>query len=99
MAIFNVNASGLTTVITGDGVNPVKVYKLLLVASAAVTVTFEDSTGRPLSGAMTFSAGSTVTLPFDTRPWMQTAPGLGFGLNCGTAVPIGGLVLYTQSTP
>jgi hypothetical protein len=87
----NTNAAGALALVGATAGMIVRVYRVLLYAAAATTLTFDDgSTGLP--GAIAFNGADKVLLDLELLPWFQTAVGDALNLNNGSAVQITGAV-------
>lgn len=91
----NAAASGDTTAVAGAGGSVVRVYRLILVAAAATSLTFKDGT-TALTGAMSLAANEAMILDFDGEPWFTCGNGNSFTVNSSNAVSVTGRVYYTQ---
>jgi hypothetical protein len=93
----SVSSSGNNTLVAGVSGKTVRVFKLVLVFSAAANATFQDGSSTALSGAIPMLANGSIVLDFDTVPWYVTSSGNAFVLNLSTGVTVTGTVYYTQS--
>lgn len=91
----SISTSGANTIVTGRGTQVVRVYRIVLVAAGAVTVTAQDG-ATPLTGAMTMTAGVPLILDFTTQPWFTTSPGNAFVISLSTGVQVSGTLFFTQ---
>jgi hypothetical protein len=89
------DSSGANTVITGISGKVIRVYRLVLVPSANVTVTIQDG-NTALTGGMALAANQPLTFAFDTAPWFICQPGDNFVINLGSGETVAGIVYYTQ---
>lgn len=88
-------ASGNNTVITSVSGTTINVQRMLLVATAATTVTFYDGS-TALTGAITLGIGGSIILDYSGNPWFTMTKGNSFIINSSAAVQISGRVYYTQ---
>lgn len=71
----------------------VRILGGFIIVAASVVVTFEDSDGTNLTGAMTMGEG--VVMPISSYlGYMETAVGKGFNMLLGGAVQVSGGVTY-----
>ena len=96
-ASINAAASGDNTLVAAVGGQTVRVFKIFLTAASAVNIQFKDGAGTDLTGLITLTAGGSVVLDFDTRPWFLTSAGNAFILELSSAVQVSGRIYYTQS--
>ena len=89
------DSSGANTVIAGISGKVIRVYRLVLVPSANVTVTIQDSS-TALTGGMALAANQPLTFAFDTAPWFICQPGDNFVINLGSGETVTGVVYYIQ---
>jgi hypothetical protein len=73
-----------------------KLYRIILVAAGATTITFKDG-ATALTGAMTLNAGGAIVLDFDGTPWFTGSANAAFNVNSSAAVQISGRAYYVQS--
>ena len=96
--IFPTTASGDNTIIVGGqmgtGIGAIKVYKIVLEAAGAVTIT-PKSGATVIPGAIVLtSAGSSVTFICDGEPYWRTAAGQSLVLNMSTSALVTGALYY-----
>jgi hypothetical protein len=92
----SISSSGNNTVVAaGTASQIIRVYRLLLVPTAAVTITLQDGGSTALSGAMPLAANQVFLLPFDTDPWVITSPGNAFIAKLGSGVAVNGMCFFT----
>lgn len=97
-ASISAASSGDNTLLAGTGGQTIRVFRLFLVAAAAVNIKFRDGTaGTDLTGAMSLGPGGSVTLDFDGEPWFKTSVANAFVLNLSGAVQVSGRFYYTKS--
>lgn len=96
-AAINISSSGDNTVIAGTGGQTIRVYKLFLVASAAVSLKYKDGAGADLTPALSMAANGGMVLDFDSEPWFVTSPGNDFIANLSAAVQVSGRIYYSKS--
>ena len=87
---------GTITAIAGVTGSVIKVYKLFLVVTGAVTITFEDGS-TALSGAMALSANGAITLDLDGQPWFPCSVGNAFNIIQSATTQVSGTVYYTMT--
>jgi len=95
-APVSITSSGNTTLVAHSGVLTTRIYKLILIMAGATFVTLQNSTPTTLFPSTYWTPYSQFTLAYDTTPWFTLAAGLDFVLNSSQAVPITGIVYYTQ---
>lgn len=93
-AVVNASASGDNTVVAGTSGMQIVVLQYTIVASAAVTVTWESSGGAVLGGPMAHAANGGVATPYNPTAHFVTTSGEGLVLNLSSAVQVGGHVSY-----
>lgn len=97
-ASVSASSSGDNTIVAGTAAQTVRVFKLVLVAASAVSVTIKDGAGSSLTGAIPLVAnGSLVIDAPDGEPEFITSSGNGFIVNLSSAVTVTGWVQYTKS--
>ena len=97
---INVNASGDSTLLTGQAGKQIKVFRLKLIVAAAVSILIKDGSGIILDGPLSFSANEGMILDFtclDMPPWYSTSLGNALVINCSGAVQVGGNFDYLVS--
>jgi hypothetical protein len=94
---INHAASGDNTIVAGVTGQTVRMMKLFLVATAAVTLKVKSGTGTDLTGPISLAAGGSIVLDLDGEPWFTTATGAALTINLSAAVQISGRLYYTQS--
>ena len=99
-APVTISGNGTAVLVPGSPSQSVRVYRLLLIASVACTITLQDGSAPAvaLTGPLSLGASTPLILPFDTQPWFATSLGNAFtaliaGLTAGT---IGGVVFYQR---
>lgn len=86
-------SSGDLTVVAATSAQSTKLYRLLLIAAGATTITFKDGAAT-LTGAITLSAGGSIVLDFDGEPWFTGTVNTAFIINNSAAVQISGRAYY-----
>lgn len=76
----------------------VRAYRILIVPSAADTITFQDGS-TALSGAMIVAVSTPIILDNSGDPWFQTSTGNALNINHSAGTGIMGAVWYTQTPP
>jgi hypothetical protein len=94
-----INAAGVgdNTLVAAVALQTVRVFRLFLVAAAAVVIKFKDGAGTDLTGPISLGAGGGIVLDFDGEPWFKTSAGNAFILNLSGAVQVSGRIYYQQS--
>jgi hypothetical protein len=95
-AAVNVNTSGDNTLVTGISGTVIRLYRLLLVPSAALTITIKDGSSTVLLGPMAIGANQILKLSFDSQPWAVTSMGNNLIINLSAGTQTGGASFYTQ---
>lgn len=91
---INVSASGATLVIPGLSNHVVRIMGFLVVAAAAVTVSFQDEDANQVIGPMAF-ADNGGAAPSSSRGLGETStPGVGVEIVLSGSVQVGGSVCY-----
>jgi hypothetical protein len=98
VATINVTAAGFTAVVAVDGTKTIKVLGWLFKVAGAVSVKFRnDIAGVDLTPSMPYAnSGDGWVQDIIGQPYFVTAAGGNFGLTLSAAVPVTGLVFYTQ---
>jgi hypothetical protein len=94
-ASLSFNSNGSNTLITGVSGQIIRVYRILLYTTTAVTVQFFDG-ATALTGVMSLPATGQFILPMDGNPWFIMSAGNSFNCTLGGAVVTAGKVDYTQ---
>lgn len=94
-AAIDVSAQGAATVIAAQPGTTIRVYKLLLMAGGAVTLT-PRSGSTPLTGGLPLQSGGGMVLDGSSSPWFTCGAGEAFVLNLSAAVQVSGRIYYTQ---
>ncbi len=92
----NAAASGDAVAVTAVPGQTTKVYRLLLVAAGATTITIKDG-ATALTGPMSLAANEAMVLDFDGEPWFTGSVNTNFIVNSSAAVQISGRVYFIQS--
>ena len=95
-AAINASGAGDNALVAGVAGQTVRIWKIFLVCSAAVSLKFKDGAGADLTPALAMLANASIVLDVDGEPWFVTGAGNGFVLNLGSAVQVSGRVYYTQ---
>jgi hypothetical protein len=87
---INVAASGDNTVIAGIANQGVSIFRMKMVAAAAVTATIKDGVGTTLFGPFAMAAGIPEDFPWahNDEPWFVTSAGNAFIVNLSSAVSV-----------
>jgi hypothetical protein len=92
---INVAASGDNALVTGTAAQTIRVFKVWLVALAAVSIKFRDGT-TDLHPAIPLAAGGAMILDLDGEPWFTTTAAAALNLNLSTAVQVSGRLYYVK---
>jgi hypothetical protein len=96
-------AAGTQTLIAAQGAGVIiRVYKMFLVMSAALsttafTVQFQDGVPTNLSGALPFTGFGSITLNNDGQPWFECTANQAFNLANSATLTIAGTIYYTAT--
>jgi hypothetical protein len=85
------------TIVAGVAGQIIRVYRVLLVNTAANSLTFQDGS-TALSGAMLLGVSSILILPNCGIPWYQTSPGNAFNILASAGSQVSGTIWYLQSS-
>ena len=88
------STSGTISAPAGTTGSIIRVYKLFLVVTGAVSITFKDGS-TALSGAMALAANGAITLDLDGQPWFVCSPGNAFTIAQSGSTQVSGTVYYT----
>lgn len=93
--VIDVASSGDNTIVNADATKKIRVFSLVLVASAAVTVRFESAAGgTALTGQMQLAANAGFVLPFNPLGWFETAANQLLNLELSGAISVDGNLTY-----
>jgi hypothetical protein len=98
-AFASIAAATDTALVAAAANKIVRVYRVLLLPSAANNITFEDSALAALGPLLTFSGATNSTptmLDYTGEPWFVTGAGLGFSIKTSTGAPTGVQIWFTQ---
>lgn len=90
-------SSGDITLVSATSSQTTKLYRMLLVAAGATTITVKDGAGTTLTGAMTLSAGGAIVLDYSGEPWFTTSSNTALIIANANAVQISGAAYYIKS--
>jgi len=93
------SANGDNILIAGVANQTIKIYQLELSFAAVASAKFMSGAvglNHKLTGTLNIFAGTSVTMPPSTQPWLTTQPGEGFNLNLNAAIAVGGVLGYVQ---
>lgn len=93
-AVVNASSSGDNTIVAGVAGSRIVVLSFLLVAAAAVAVTWESGGGTVLSGPKAFGANGGACPAVDEGGMFATVAGEALVLNLSGAFQVGGYVKY-----
>jgi len=98
MAFINVSAAGFTQVIAADAAKSIKILGWAFKVGGAVSVKFRNEAGGgDLTPSMPYAnTGDGWVQDIIGQPYMYTPVGGNFGLTLSAAVPVTGLVFFTQ---
>jgi len=101
-ALVNVNTIGSNIIIPAKPGQYIRIYKLWLVAAAAVNVTISDVGPPPGNiiindGPMPFLPSGALILDYDTIAWYNSQVGASYALILSAAVQVSGRIYYTQT--
>lgn len=96
-ASVSASSSGVNSIISSSSGKTIRVFYLLAVAAAPVTVQLQDTTVTTFTGAIQCGFAGGFELPFCGEPFAVSGSGKGMSLNLGSAVQVSGLVAYMQS--
>ena len=89
-------ASGDNTVIAAVTGRPIRVWRMMVIANAAVNVVWKHGSTAFNGHAWPITAqGSGWVLDMDNEPWFSTAPGEAFVMNLSGAVQMFGKIFYS----
>lgn len=94
--VINITASGTTPLIAGTVDQIGRLYRVVLVATSAVNLTFEDDT-TPLTGPIYLGAGGSFVLDFDGEPWFTTTAGNALNLSADANAQVSGRAYWIKS--
>lgn len=97
-AVIDAATSGDNTIVTGVTGKRIRVLSgSLTMTGTAVTIRFESGAGgTALTGQMTPTQGSTITIPFNPHGNFQTAAGALLNLELGGAQSVDGWISYQE---
>ena len=93
-ARINVSSSGDTALVTATSSQTTKVYRLILMAAAAVTVQFKD--GSTVLLELPLAANQGVVLDFTQYPFLTTSANTALNINLSAAVSVQGRIYYIK---
>ena len=96
-AVIDIASATTTILVAAASGRIVKVYRLIVFANGANTLTWQDSGAAVLYPAMAFAANSGLVLDEYGYPWMTTPAGLGLSLVTSAAAQVSGRVYYSQA--
>jgi len=96
-AIIDAATSGDNTLVAAVAGAKIRVLAYVLVASAAVTVRFEDGAGgTALSGQMQLAANGGAVAPFSPVGWFETTANTLLNLELSGAISVDGHLIYVE---
>lgn len=94
-AAIDISSSGDNTIVAGVTAQTVKLYRLVLMMSAAVTVLIKDGASTTLMKVP--SNQLQLVLDLSTHPWFTTSSGNALVINLSSGVEVTGVAHYIQS--
>lgn len=91
---INASSSGNNTVVSAVANKKIRVLQFLMVCAGSVNCTWESSGGSTLSGPLPFAANGGTAPPYCPVGHFETVTGEGLVLNLGSAVQVGGHLVY-----
>jgi hypothetical protein len=95
-ASINAASSGDNSLVAGVSSQTIRVFRIFLVATSAVTLKFRDGT-TDLTGGISLTAGGAIVLDFQAEPWFVTSTAAAFQINLSSAAQVSGRIYYVQS--
>lgn len=90
-------SSGNNTIVPAVTLNKILVKGCVLIATGAVTITFQDgTTGGLLTGAIDLVAGGGFVLPYSEKGWFMTSKNTLLNLVLSGAVKVSGVLIYDE---
>lgn len=86
--------AGDNVLVSGQVGKTISVYRIFFVVDGATVVTFKSGPATSLSGAITLSAGGSITLDISNIPWFQTGSNKDFILGSTNMVQVSGMIYY-----
>lgn len=97
LSVAPINLAATGALIAGVAGTRIRVYKVFL-SNTTLTTTLQFADGAtPLTGVITLTGSSVLTLPMDGNPWFLCSTGNAFNLTLGASTQVSGLLWYTQS--
>ena len=95
-APITASASGVTTIVAAVASKKIRILGAVIVCTTAVTVKFQShTTTATATGAFPFGANGGAAIPFSPVGWFETVAGEALDINLGSAVAVGGQLIYT----
>ena len=94
---INISASGDNTIVAAVTAQTIRVHKLFLAASGAVSIKFKDGASTDFMPAFPLQAYGGMVLDSDQDPWFVTTAGNALIINLSAAVQVSGILYYSQS--
>jgi len=88
------SAGGGTTVVTNTGSRKLRIMAVNVIASAAVNVKWQTSSGADLTGLAYLATNGGYILGYNPIGWFETVAGDNLVINLSGAFPVGGHVTY-----
>jgi hypothetical protein len=96
--VVNITASGDTTIRAGTTSQTIAVYRAVLSATGAVTITVKSGAATALSGPIPLTTSDPLIIAFDGHPyWTTTNSTDSLVINLSTTASLGGNVWLVQS--
>lgn len=95
-ASISAASSGDNTLVSATAAQTARIFRIVLVASGAVSIKFKTGS-TDLTGAMSLVSGGAIVLDMQSDPWFVTGTNEAFIANLSAAVQISGSIWYTKS--
>ncbi|HKD44546.1 MAG TPA: hypothetical protein VKD24_02720 [Candidatus Angelobacter sp.] len=97
--VVNSAAGGTLAVASAVTGSKIGIYRMLLVANSATTITIQDTASSALSAPYSLLAGGSIIVdtPINGDPWWQSTAGKGLQINSSAAVQVSADVYYLVS--
>jgi hypothetical protein len=95
-APVSASSSGDNTLVSATAAQTTRVFRLYLVAAAAVSIILKRGS-TALTGVIPLHAGGSINLEFDGEPHFVTGTNEAFVLNLSAAIAVTGWVGYEKS--
>ena len=88
------SASGATTVVTNTSTQKIRVMAANVIASNAVNVKWQTSSGADITGLAYLAINGGYILPYNPIGWFETVATDNLVINLSGAIPVGGHITY-----